>query len=347
MLKKILGRAARLPVSSQLVTTLEQLDTYQANLLRVITYHRIDVPEAHPSAYPGLISASPEMFEQQMQFLAKHYHVISMQDLLDAFERYRTLPPRTVLITFDDATLDFAEHAWPILQRYSLPATLFVPTGYPDQADRLFWWDRLYHALYSTRQPQVEAFGQVWPLAKEKERSNTFKQLRQRMKTIPFEQVSAQISRIEQELATSSPEHMVLGWDALRDLARQGVSLGAHTQTHPQLDQITLEQAKYEIQASIADLQRELGSVLPIFAYPGGAFTEQVAALLPQAGVRLGFTTRRGLNDMSFVNPLCFARINIGQSSTMPIFRAQLLPWFFQSTRRGHFGTVKRATNSR
>jgi peptidoglycan/xylan/chitin deacetylase (PgdA/CDA1 family) len=66
---------------------------------------------------------------------------------LDAIAAGAPLPPRAVLITFDDAYDDFGKTAWPILQHFRLPATLFVPTAYPDQPQRAFWWDRLYRAM--------------------------------------------------------------------------------------------------------------------------------------------------------------------------------------------------------
>src|SRR3712207_2813854 len=146
VIKHLLLFATRSAAFSRFVGFLERADPQSPNLLRVLTYHRVDEPDAQPTLYPGLISATPAAFEQQMRYLSKHYNVVSMAEVLAAFQG-AALPPRSVLVTFDDAYRDFAEHAWPTLRRYRLPATVFVPTAFPDRPQRIFWWDQLYHAV--------------------------------------------------------------------------------------------------------------------------------------------------------------------------------------------------------
>src|SRR5262245_66051523 len=99
-------------------------------MLRVLTYHRIAEASSALHLNPRLISASPEEFAAQIRFLASHYRVVGLEDVLVAFETHRPLPRRAVLITFDDAYRDFMDVAWPILQAHRVPATLFVPTAY-------------------------------------------------------------------------------------------------------------------------------------------------------------------------------------------------------------------------
>jgi peptidoglycan/xylan/chitin deacetylase (PgdA/CDA1 family) len=116
-------------------------------MLRVLTYHRVADPRDTPMLHPGLISATPTAFVQQMGYVARHYRVVSMAEVLQAVLKGTALPRRAVLLTFDDAYHDFGDIAWPILNRYRLPVTLFVATGYPNRPERAFWWDRLYHAM--------------------------------------------------------------------------------------------------------------------------------------------------------------------------------------------------------
>ncbi len=93
-----------------------------------------------------------QAFALQIEFLAKNYHLISLKRVLEALTTGRQLPRKSVLITFDDAYLDFQEFAWPILKRNGAPAVLFVPTAYPDSS-MPFWWDRISAAVYPTRVP--------------------------------------------------------------------------------------------------------------------------------------------------------------------------------------------------
>src|SRR5690606_7198832 len=117
---------------------------------------------ARPALSPR-VTVSPRAFDEQMRYLAAHYQVISMNELLDVYRAEATLPERAVLITFDDGYSDFETNAWPILKRYGLPVTLFVPTAYAGNSQRAFWWDHLYQALRTAdrRDPNETPVGRI------------------------------------------------------------------------------------------------------------------------------------------------------------------------------------------
>ncbi len=164
------------------------------------------------------------------------------------------------MVTFDDACCDFAEHAWPTLKRYRLPATLFVPTAFPDQPERRFWWDELYQAACD-RAPR-RPYHAAWAHAAAQpatQRARTFDQLKNYVKTLPHQQAMAWVERTCAELGAPRAAHNVLGWDALRRLAHEGVTLGAHTQTHPLMNRVSAEQACAEAVGSLRDIEREIG----------------------------------------------------------------------------------------
>jgi len=138
------------------VGALSLLGDRKKGLLRVVTYHRVDELSSRPDFHRGVLSATPQQFSEQMQFLARCCNVVSMEEVLDAIDNQRDLPPRSVLITFDDAYRDFAEHAWPVLQQYKLPATMFVATDYPGNQSKLFWWDRISMSLADCREESIE-----------------------------------------------------------------------------------------------------------------------------------------------------------------------------------------------
>src|ERR1700710_1342530 len=112
--------------------------------LAVLTYHRIGDPDDGP---PGLMSATVRGFERQMAWLAATRCAVSLDAVLAARDGGAPLPPRAVLVTFDDAYEDFAARAWPVLSRHGIPAALFVPTAFPGDPDRALWWDRLFAAV--------------------------------------------------------------------------------------------------------------------------------------------------------------------------------------------------------
>ncbi len=326
--KQLSLRATNSATFSGFLSLLERADRYRDNLLAILTYHRVDDPERTPHLYPGLVSASPMSFAKQMTYLARHYHVVSMEDLLEARRTGHSLPPRSMMITFDDAYCDFAEHAWPVLKKLGLPVTLFVPTGFPDQPERVFWWDRLHHALlFAPRGDILDTPCGRFSLKHQADRYQAFLQLKEQVKTMFHAEALALVDDICTRLDAPPPQHHVLGWDDLRSLARQGVALGAHTQTHPLLNRISSAEAEQEIVHSLQDLQREISSVLPIFSYPGGALSDDVVDTLQRHKIALAFTTARGMNDLRNVDPLRLRRINIGKRTSENVLRAQLLAW--------------------
>jgi peptidoglycan/xylan/chitin deacetylase (PgdA/CDA1 family) len=310
--RPIFEAVLRSPPADRLMRLFERPPAAGRHRLQVLTYHHV---------------ADAAGFAAQVEHLASHYHVLAMAELLDLISAGWPLPPRALLITFDDAYRDFAAIAWPVLRAHNLPATLFVPTGFPDRPDRVPWWDQLEHALKHTarRAPLDSAAGRL-RLATPGQRANALRQLKRRMWRLPPREVPGVTAAICEALEVPPPANDILGWDALRRLAAEGLTVGAHTQTHPNLAYLTPAEARDEIAASLADLAREMGSTLPIFAYPGGRYTAETVEVLRDLGLKLAFTTCRGTNDMSRPGGwLQLCRNNIGPDATLAILRARLL----------------------
>jgi len=314
MLKTLINRFVGQERVARLFDLLEGMDAQGKQQVRVLTYHLIEDAAA---------------FEKQMEFLSAGYRVVGMPDLLDACLRNKPLPPKAVLITFDDAYRNFAECAWPILKRHGFPATLFVPTAYPDHPEKVFWWDQLeYSFAHTPRRNLLQTPVGSLPLETSEQRTRAFKQLRGYVKTLSNEQQA--LSFVEQvcaELNVPKPVSTVLSWEELRRLSGEGVTLGGHTRSHPLLNRVTLNEARDEIIGSLRDLQREVDNRNTewVFAYPDGAVTPVVAQVVREAGFSLAFTTRRGTIDLAHFDPMLIRRNNIGQRATQPILRARLL----------------------
>jgi peptidoglycan/xylan/chitin deacetylase (PgdA/CDA1 family) len=299
-------------------------------LLTVLTYHRVDEPDRHPELFPGLVSATPEEFDAQLALVAARSNVVSLPELLEVREGRADLPPRAVLLTFDDAYADFADVAWPLLRRHGLPATLFVPTAYPDAPARAFWWDRLHEGLHGAAAAAVVTPVGRLPLGSGTERTAAYRSLRTFLKSRPHEEAMDVVDALLDDLGTPPGRSPVLGWDRLRALAAEGVALAPHSRTHPLLTRVGQGRLLDEVQGSLADLEREVGPTAPVFAYPGGGVDATVAAGLAGAGYRLAFTTERGNEplDPHGAGPdwLRLRRVNVGRRTTPALLQAQLLP---------------------
>lgn len=317
--------AAQTPLFAALVAALDRADAGRADVFTVLLYHRIGYPRGHTALDPSLISATPEGFEAQVAYLAAHRHVLSLEELLAVRRGCARLPPRAVVITFDDAYRDFATYAWPTLRRHRVPATLFVPTGYPDRSEHAFWWDRLHTALHGTSRPSARLPWGAVPLRNAAERRQAFRAVSGAVKTLEHAPAMALVDAIESELDVPPATGSVLGWDELRRLAREGLALAPHSRTHPLLDRLDPAQLEDEIHGSARDLERELGAAPPAFAYPGGGHSAAVVDCVRRAGFELAFTTGRGSCDARSADWLHLRRANVGARSSLAVVRAQLL----------------------
>ncbi len=318
-----------------LIRLLERLDIQKPDLLRVLTYHRIDELGSNPDLDSSLISATPEVFSQQMDFVAANYDVMSLSDLLEARETGRRIPPRALMITFDDAYRDFAVHAWPVLKKRALPVTLFVPTGFPDSPRHTFWWERLHYALDSTTSidPLNTPFGQI-TLTTRSSRRRGLKRLKEFVKSLPHERAMCWVDEFCHQLGASRPCPAVLSWADIRKLSSEGVTVGAHTQTHPLLTRVSLQDARNEVVASLRDIRREIGpAVVPVLAYPSGERNLEIVSMLKYEGVSVAFTTKFGINDMKSADLLQLRRINVSRNTGPGLFRTRLVSSLALSSR--------------
>ncbi|HWR36964.1 MAG TPA: polysaccharide deacetylase family protein [Clostridia bacterium] len=296
-------------------------------MLRVLTYHRI--VDSNSLSIVTNVSAPPAAFREQVRYLAENYNVVSMDDVLNAAQTGVELPDRAVLLTFDDAYRDFGEVAWPILKTYGLPVTLFVPTAYPGDSSRVFWWDRIKASIMLTPKTETQVAGREFRFRSQLERYRAYITILHCIEDMPNEeamQVVAQLSQSLGEFHARAP--LVLSWPELRRLANEGVTLGAHTRTHPIMTRISAERTREEAAGSLKDLQREIGRVTPVFAYPAGRHDDHAVRILREEGFVLGFTTMDGHNDLASADPLRLRRTNITPRTSMPIFRLRLLPAF-------------------
>ena len=306
-------------------------------------YHRVAELKDTPTIDSRSVSATPSTFAQQMRHLARYYHVVSMPDVLDAVKRKRTIRDRSVLITFDDAYADFADFAWPILKQLRLPATMFVPTAYPGHPELAFWWDRLYQAFDRTRRTELRGtpLGTL-PLANPDLRRRSLRALQNYVPTLSHDEAMRLVDSACAQLAEAPLKGgSVLNWDQLRMLARDGLTLGSHTRTHPILTQLPLDRIREEVRGSQQDLKKEIGSALPIFCYPNGDHNETVITILREEGIRMGFTTLVGENELGSIDLLRLRRTGITPRSTLPVFSLRLLrpgmfldAWRYQRMRR-------------
>ncbi len=294
--------------------------------LRILMYHRILEWSAGARCSPSVVSATPAAFRDQMRYVARHFRVLAIDEVIAAQATGRSLPPRSLVITFDDGCRDFGEVAWPILREHRLPATVFVPTAYPGSPGRSFWWDRLHAAVASTRRTGVDSPYGSLPLGDPRGRRAALRALQRLVKTLPHSDAMRFVDAVCASLGDEDPPPAdVLDWDHLRALAADGVTVAPHTRTHPALTRLSTDEARTEIRQSAEDVRREMGRPCPpVFAYPFGDHDDRIVGIVREAGFAVALTCRDGLTRLPGDDPLRLRRTGITTRTSPVLFRGRL-----------------------
>ncbi|QYZ78955.1 hypothetical protein E2N92_05705 [Methanofollis formosanus] len=245
----------------------------------IYTFHRVG-PQRHEWLIPSMETAE---FDRTVQWLAGTHRVLPLHEVVNALAEGRELPQGTAAITFDDGYQDIYTHAWPVLQKYGVPATVFLTTDPVDRRE-LFWFDRFRHIIHTTRKTRVEVdgLGEI-PLRTQDERFRAVTLIERSVLKVADEAGKlACIDAIEEDLRVEPPEigdDYILTWDQVREMGQDSVSFGSHTVTHPQLTHIPLRQAAKEVRDSKERIERETGKKILFLSYPNGGAADTSAAI--------------------------------------------------------------------
>ncbi len=111
--------------------------------LPVLMYHYISAPPADADVYRLDLSVTPDQFAAHLGWLRDNgFTTVTLDDLYLALTEGKPLPPRPVIITFDDGYADAYNNAFRLLRSYGMVGTFFVVTEWVDSADpRYISWD--------------------------------------------------------------------------------------------------------------------------------------------------------------------------------------------------------------
>jgi peptidoglycan/xylan/chitin deacetylase (PgdA/CDA1 family) len=300
--------------------------------LLLLGYHRVVPLEAVHRGDVELVSATPEEFAWQMQYLRQNFEPVTFAQIAATLDGKGVLPKRAVAVTFDDGFADVYEHAYPILRRLAMPATVFVSTDYVDRP-KPFWFDLVawlvMHAPSGSIRlaPPVELVPTAdSEAARRAAVVKTLKWLKSCDESERVAAVGALCARFPDAVAAG---RAVLGraltWDEIREMAAGGIEFGSHTVSHRCLTKIAPEQLDHELVHSKARLEQEIGQPVAALAYPFGgraAFNDAVVAAAQRAGYRIATSYMPGVNDLRTANRFALLRQHVERNTSRAYFEA-------------------------
>ncbi|NER47748.1 MAG: polysaccharide deacetylase family protein [Symploca sp. SIO1A3] len=275
----------------------------------ILMYHRV----AEKDVDPWSLCVTPEHFAQHLEAIKKHAHPISLRELAQAHQEGK-VPQGSVAITFDDGYANNLHQAKPLLERYGVPGTVFVSSGYLN-SHREFWWDELDRVLlqpgrlpeklslningsahqwelgaavdYSEEEHQRDYARQAWA-AQPGTRLFFYHSVWQLLQPLPEQhryQAMDEILTWAEAEPVARETHRSMFPEEVHTLEQGGVvEVGAHTVNHPLLSAHSTVLQQDEIKQSKVDLEKLLGHPVKTFAYPYGAYTKETVPLVEEAG---------------------------------------------------------------
>jgi peptidoglycan/xylan/chitin deacetylase (PgdA/CDA1 family) len=231
----------RIPGKKSVIQMNRWLHSRLQNRAIILGYHR--VAATNYDAYD--ICVSPEHFTEQMEFLRRSYHPISLNELVSHILS-GSLPHKSVAVTFDDGYADNLYAAKPILERFEIPATVFISPG---SLGKPFWWNQLESIILST--PRLPGYlllpvgGEMieWEGGDRKPFLNRLYQMLLQKNPEVRDQVLTILKNVTGWHPGEEQECRSLTAPEIKSLAREGViDIGAHTMNHPILTHLTIDQ---------------------------------------------------------------------------------------------------------
>jgi peptidoglycan/xylan/chitin deacetylase (PgdA/CDA1 family) len=305
----------------------------------VVNYHGV-VPSDHSLADAFLDGnlVRSQAFRKQLQFLKSNYSVIHPEDFRAWIEQGKHLPARAVLVTCDDGLLNTLTDMLPVLQSEGVRCLFFVTGASCSDEPGMLWYEELYHLMRTKplvgtglelpdeegreSQPSDSLKARWWSTVRKASGLNT----NARANWMCRVRSHAGLTEAFHSAPRSERRWRFLNIRELVQLAEAGMSIGAHTLSHPILSLSSEEEVRCEIHESKNVIERALGRPVWAFAYPfGDSLTtgERELRLAREAGFACAFLN---VEDWSVerYNQFALCRTHVTLDMTLPEFAAHV-----------------------
>lgn len=301
----------------------------------ILCYHGI--MHGGEDSYSNRNAVTAEMFERQMAYVARHYHVMALPELVRRLDAREPLPEYTLALTFDDGFRNNVTVAAPILEKYKLPATIFLTTAFIDSEKLGLWTERVDWLLQAANKPAVtvdiDGNSRELTLATTRDRIIASDVIRAHLKALPPKEREASIVELAEKIGAArridqqlDERYAFMSWKEARGLLQKRITLGSHTHTHSIMSTLSLAEAHFELSMSQKLIAAELDDKCDLFCYPNGGardFTARDKELLQKLGYAAAVTLIPGFNDHR-TERFELRRFNITRSNDFNFFLAKV-----------------------
>ncbi len=280
------------------------------------------------------LSIRPEFLHALLdEFRRECIDIVSIDEALKRIAKGNTKQP-FVALTFDDGYRDNIETAYPILQAFKVPFTLFVCSGFVDRKICI-WWLSLEQIIQANNSLDLLIDGEQYHFfcPTKNEKRQAFARAARLLSSVNDDVLQGAMSRLYKDTghnALALVDEEMSTWHMLKKLNQDPlVTIGAHTVNHPFLPHLNEEKALDEMVKSAIRIEEMIGVKPKYFAYPygfKGAVGKREVDLAKKAGFEAAFTTRKGILLPEHEDHLwSLPRVSVnGHYQNIPVTRALL-----------------------
>ena len=300
------------------------------NNLTIVMYHY--VRDLKNSRYPDIKGLDINLFKEQIDYMRKHYHVITMEEVIHNIDNQVKIPEKSVLLTFDDAYLDHYNNVFPILDKYKLQGSFYTPSK--AITEHIVLDVNKIHFILASIEDKLELVNDLKTLVniyKNEYQLKDFDYYYQKLvqasrydtKDVIFIKRLLQVELIEKlrmkivdilfEKYIGMSENvfsreLYMNEDQLKHMLRSGQHIGNHGYNHYWWNSLNKEEMSLELDLSISFLEK-LGVDMNNWTacYPYGSYDDQSIKMLNERGCKLALTTEVAIantsKDSRFIMP--------------------------------------------
>lgn len=300
--------------------------------LSIVMYHYVR-PIAE-SQYPNIKGLEFALFKEQIQYFKDNFNVVTMQQVIDCLNDKLDMPKNAILLTFDDGYIDHYDYVFPILKKYGMQGSFFVPSAILEYG-KVLDVNKIHFIMASLEIEKllprvlsiIESYRKIGfdieqddvlfdKLAKANRwDSKEVVFVKKLLQSYLQEDIRGEIvDRLFAEIVDVSEEEfskrLYMNLEQIREMKEAGMFFGIHGEKHYWLNELSIKKMQEDINHSKSYFSEVLDEDYLVMNYPYGGYNDNVLNYVRKIGFKLGFSVEVGQADLKKDNPLILPRLD-------------------------------------
>ena len=288
------------------------------------------------SRYPEIKGLAYDLFEKQLKFFKENFSVVTMQDVIEAVQG-KQLPNKALLLTFDDGYIDNYTVAMPLLKKYSMQGSFFIP-GKTFTENVLLDVNKIHFVLANANNPK-ELVSDINALLDSARQTAEYKDLPSNVDLYTQYGIAnrfdnADVVFCKRILQTAIPEklrnemssklfakyvgisesnfarELYMNPDQIQCMKDNGMFIGIHGYDHYWLGNLQKEQMQQDVDKALKAMAPFIDSNAWVMNYPYGSYNRDVIDYISSKGCVLGLTTKVAKAELNNENRFTLQRLD-------------------------------------